>query len=272
LRIDIGARTDVGCVREGNEDNYRVVSDLNLFILSDGIGGEAHGEVASEIAVNAVEEHCHEGARDPSLPLEGEQRADLSERTNRLASAVRRANRLIREAAVADDAMGGMGATIVTTWLDGDKLSLVHVGDSRAYRLRAGVLEQLTRDHSLVSEQVRLGILTPEQAERSEYQTMLIRALGAAENVEVDVAEHVLLPGDCLMLCSDGLSRMLRDDVIARTILNSGKAQNTVDALVELAREVGGHDNITVILIRSEAHTPSLLERISFWWNRKPTA
>jgi len=101
---------------------------------------------------------------------------------------------------------------------------------------------------------------------------MLIRALGAAENVEVDVAEHVLLPGDCVMLCSDGLSRMVRDDVIARTILNSGKAQNTVDALVELAREAGGHDNITVILIRSEAHTPSLLERISFWWNRKPTA
>jgi PPM family protein phosphatase len=232
VRIDIGARTDVGCVREGNEDNYRVVSDLNLFILSDGIGGEAHGEVASEMAVNTVEEHCHEGAQSPSLPLEGERRPNLSDRTNRLASAVRRANRLIHEAAAADQTMRGMGATIVTAWLDGDKLSLAHVGDSRAYRLRAGVLEQLTRDHSLVSEQVRLGILTPEQAERSEYQTMLIRALGAAENVDVDVDEHVLLPGDYVMLCSDGLSRMVRDEMIARTIVNSGNAQNTVDTLV----------------------------------------
>ena len=252
MRIDYGARTDVGCVRELNEDNLRVVPELNLFILSDGIGGAAHGEVASKLAVTTIEEHCRRSLKDPSVPYEGEFRPDLSERTNRLASALRLANSAIHAQASNDPNMRGMGATIVAIWADGDRLSLAHVGDSRAYRLRQNTLEQLTRDHSLVAEQVRLGILTPEQAERSEYQTMLIRALGASETVEVDVDEHLMVDGDAYLLCSDGLSRMISDEKIAEAILESKKAQKTADHLIDLAKQAGGLDNVTAILVRVE--------------------
>jgi len=259
---EIGARTDVGCVRELNEDNFGVVPELSLLVLSDGMGGAAHGEVASRMAVDAVMEHCQKGMDDPSLSFEGEQRSDLSYKTNRLASAIRRANRVIHEAASIDPEFRGMGATIVAVWLDGDKLSLAHVGDSRAYRLRGEMLELLTRDHSLVAEQVRLGLLTQEQADHSEYQTVLIRALGATECVEVDVDEHLLLPGDSVLLCSDGLSRMISDEVIARTIANSDQAQGAADQLIDLAKEAGGVDNITAILLRAKARPQSLLDRI----------
>lgn len=252
MRIDYGSRTDVGCVRELNEDNLRVIPEMNLFILSDGIGGAAHGEVASELAVNTIEEHCRKSASDASLPYEGEFRPDLTDRTNRLASALRLANHAIHQAASADANMRGMGATIVAIWLDGERLSLAHVGDSRAYRLRENTLEQLTRDHSLVAEQVRLGILTPEQAERSEYQTMLIRALGASETVEVDVDEHVVLDGDAYLLCSDGLSRMVPDEKIAATILGTHKPQKATDQLIDFAKEAGGLDNVTAILVRCQ--------------------
>ena len=252
MRIDFGARTDLGRVREINEDNLRVVPELNLFILSDGIGGAAHGEVASEIAVTTIEEHCRTGIKNPSLAYEGEIRPDLTDKTNRLASALRLANHNIHTDASADPDKRGMGATIVAIWMDGDRLSLAHVGDSRAYRLRQREMEQLTRDHSLVAEQVRLGILTPEQAERSEYQTMLIRALGASETVEVDVDEHVMLDGDAYLLCSDGLSRMVPDEKIADTILSVKLAQKAADRLIELANEAGGVDNITAILVRCQ--------------------
>lgn len=252
MRIDFGARTDVGCVRELNEDNLRVIPEMSLFILSDGIGGAAHGEVASELAVTTIEEHCRKAANDPSLPYEGDFRPDLTERTNRLASALRLANHAIYQAASNDPNMRGMGATIVAIWLDGEGLSLAHVGDSRAYRLRQNTMEQLTRDHSLVAEQVRLGILTPEQAEHSEYQTMLIRALGAADTVEVDVDEHVMVDGDAYLLCSDGLSRMIPDDKIAETVLSTKKAQKATDQLIELAKEAGGLDNVTAILVRCQ--------------------
>jgi serine/threonine protein phosphatase PrpC len=252
VRIDYGARTDVGCVRELNEDNLRIVPEMNLFILSDGIGGAAHGEVASELAVTTIEDHCRKSSSDPSLPYEGDFRPDLTERTNRLASALRLANRAIHETAASDANMRGMGATIVAIWLDGERLSLAHVGDSRAYRLREQSFDQLTRDHSLVAEQVRLGILTPEQAERSEYQTMLIRALGASETVEVDVDEHVMVDRDAYLLCSDGLSRMVSDERIAQTIVALKKPQKATDRLIELANEAGGLDNVTAILIRCQ--------------------
>jgi protein phosphatase len=252
VRIDFGARTDLGRVRELNEDNLRVVPEMSLFILSDGIGGAAHGEVASEIAVRTIEEHCRGALSDPSLPYEGDLRPDLAEKTNRLASALRLANRAIHQAASSDTNMRGMGATIVAIWLDGERLSLAHVGDSRAYRLREQALDQLTRDHSLVAEQVRLGILTPEQAEHSEYQTMLIRALGASETVEVDVDEHVMLDGDSYLLCSDGLSRMVPDEKIAQAIVSMKKPQKAADYLIELANEAGGVDNVTAILVRCQ--------------------
>ncbi len=265
MRVDIGARTDVGRVRSNNEDCYRLVPALNLFVLSDGMGGEAHGEVASAMAVETIAVHCLEAANNLSTAFFGEPRADLSEKTNRLASAVHLANRKIHEAALSDPAHRGMGATILAAWLDGHRMSLVHVGDSRAYLLRGGVLEQLTLDHSLVAEQVRRGLITPQQADTSTMQSVLIRALGTRPEVEVDADEQLLLDGDSVLLCSDGLTRMVTDPEIASNLLTHLEAQAAADRLVELANEYGGEDNITVVVLYLRLGSEGLLARLRRW-------
>jgi PPM family protein phosphatase len=265
VRLDIGARTDVGRVRNNNEDSYRLVPALNLFVLSDGMGGETHGEVASALAVESVVAHCLEAANNFSAPFFGELKADLSEKTNRLASAIHLANRKIHEAAVSNAAQRGMGATVLAAWLDGQKLSLAHVGDSRAYLLRAGALEQLTFDHSLVAEQMRRGLITPQEAESSKMQSVLTRALGALEEVEADADEHLLLDGDTLLLCSDGLTRMVTDPEIASTLLTHPAAQAAADRLVALANEYGGEDNTTVVVLRIGIGPDSWFNRLRRW-------
>jgi len=268
LQIEIGARSDVGRVRNNNEDSYRLVPELNLFVLSDGMGGEAHGEVASALAVETVAGHCLEAANNLSTPFFGELRPDLSEKTNRLASAVHLANRKIHGSAHSSPRRRRMGATVLAAWLDGRRLSLVHVGDSRAYLLRSGALEQLTSDHSLVAEQVRQGLLTPQQAEASEMQSVLIRALGTQEEVEVDADEHLLLDGDTLLLCSDGLTRMVTDPEIASTLLTHPAAQAAADRMVALANDYGGEDNITVIVLGVSLGSDGLLSRLRRWSRR----
>jgi len=268
LRIDVSVRSDVGRVRKNNEDSYRVVPQLNLFVLSDGIGGEAHGEIASAIAVETVVAHCLEGEIDPSAPLLGEMRRGPSSKTNRLASAVYLANRKIREWADSNPAHRGMGATILAARIDGHRLSLVHVGDSRAYLLRAGVLEQLTSDHSLVAELARQGSIIDE-ADFSETQSVLSRALGAEEEVEVDADEHTVLEGDVLLLCSDGLTRMVRDAEITHTLLTQ---REPADRLVALANQYGGADNITVVLVRVGCDSGGLVARLCRWAARSPDA
>jgi PPM family protein phosphatase len=248
--MDVGARTDLGRVRENNEDAYRVDAPIGLFVVSDGMGGEAHGEVASALTVETIVEHCQASLSEPSTPLFGEKRPELSARTNRLASAVFLANRRIHEEAARNPAQYGMGATVVAVWADDQRLSISHVGDSRVYLLRGGALEQLTADHSLVAEQVRQGLLTPQQAESSELQNVLTRALGPHEEIGIDADEHILMPGDTLLLCSDGVSRMVTDEEIASTLMTSAGAQGAADRLIDLANENGGVDNSTAIVVR----------------------
>jgi len=265
LRIETGARTDLGRVRRNNEDAYQIEPELNLYVLSDGMGGESHGEVASVLAVHTVVAHCRQAANDPATPTFGEPRPDVSERTNRLASGVHLANRKVFEAAGANSEQKGMGATLVAAWLEGQRLSLAHVGDSRAYLLRAGSLLQLTSDHSLVAEKVRIGILTPQEAEMSELQSVLTRAVGPQADVEVDADEQMLLPGDMLLLCSDGLTRMITDPEIASTLLTTTSAQAAADRLIELANENGGVDNITVIVLRLAAKSENVIRWLKGW-------
>jgi protein phosphatase len=250
LRIDVGARSHVGRVRHNNEDAFRVEPSLNLYVLSDGMGGAGHGEVASAEAVAAVVKHCFESQRNPSRAFPGGARPDLSDRTNHLVSAVVLANRNIFDAASANPILDGMGATIVAVWLHGELMSLVHVGDSRAYLLRTGTLQQLTYDHSLVAEQVRLGILTAQEGSLSTEQSVLTRAVGAERDVEVEADEQVMIAGDTLLLCSDGLTRMVSDYQITTTLKNSRRAQTAADQLVALANQNGGEDNVTVIVVR----------------------
>lgn len=250
LQVDVGARSDIGRARTNNEDCYYVLLEPNLFVVSDGMGGHAKGELASKLAVETVVKHFQEGEGNPAAPFFGEARADLCDRTNRLASAVDLANRKICESAAKHPAQRGMGATVVAALVRDHMLSIVHVGDSRAYLLRAGALEQLTTDHSLVNEHLRLGLMTPQQAESSELQNMLTRAVGAREDLDIDAYEHLLLDGDSVLLCTDGLTRMVSHSEIAKTLMATEDAQVAADRLVELANAHGGKDNVTVVVVR----------------------
>ncbi len=248
MRMKSGGISDVGRVRSNNEDCYRIVPDLGLLVLSDGMGGEAHGEIASALAVETVVKHCMEGENNPALPVFGETQAGWSARTKRLSSAVHLANKKIFESAAQHPEQSGMGATLTAVWVQENSLSLAHVGDSRAYILRTGALQQLTSDHSLVAEQVRRGILTTAQAEESEMQSVLLRALGANPDVEVDAEEQPLFPRDTLLLCSDGLTRMVMEPEIAGALQSEPDPVKAAERLVALANERGGADNITVIV------------------------
>ncbi len=258
--FEVAARTNVGRTRTNNEDNFTVAPELGLFVLSDGMGGEAAGELASKIAVEEILRHMKEVDRDGSLTLLGDANAQFSELTNRLASAVRRSNRVIWEAAQQHASQRGMGATVVAALLRAPVLSMAHVGDSRIYLHRAGELQQLTEDHSLVMEQVRRGLITKEEAERSEMQNILVRALGAEEAVTVEMDEVFLMPGDQILLCSDGLTRMVEDSGIATVLTESSTLQEACDRLVQKANENGGEDNITVVMVRVREAPPK-----GFW-------
>jgi serine/threonine protein phosphatase PrpC len=265
LHIQAGARTDLGRVRKNNEDCYSADSSLQLYVLSDGMGGEAHGEVASQLAVQTILTHCRQAENSRTTPMFGESSPDVSERTNRLVSAIHLANRKVFETAAANPEQKGMGATIVAAWIDAQRLSIAHVGDSRVYLLRAGSMEQLTADHSLVAEKVRVGILTPQEADASEMQSVLTRAVGTNSVVAVDTDEQALLVGDFVLLCSDGLTRMVTDPEIASTLLTSTSAQESADRLVDLANDNGGVDNVTVIVLQVVQKSESVFDRLKIW-------
>lgn len=250
MRIVSGGVSDVGRVRTNNEDCFRIVTPLNLFVLADGMGGEAHGEIASALAVETVVKHCLDAEANPAARVLGETQPNWSANTKRLSTAAHLANKSIFKSAQEHMDQRGMGATLTAAWIDGTKLSLAHVGDSRAYLLRGGNLLQLTRDHSLVAEQVRRGILTIAEAEESEMQSVLLRALGAQPEIEVDAEEHTLFPRDVLLLCSDGLTRVVTEPEIAGVLQAEPDPTRGAEELVALANERGGPDNITVVVVR----------------------
>jgi PPM family protein phosphatase len=253
VQIVSGGVSDVGRVRTNNEDSFRIVEPQNLFILSDGMGGEAHGEVASSMAVETVAKYCaatEEPGEDSGVTLHGTALENWSTQTKRLQNAVYQANFAIYQSAQEHPEQRGMGATLTAGWVNGGKLSLAHVGDSRAYLLRAGGLQQLTSDHSLVAEQVRRGILTPQQAEESDMQSVLLRALGAHPEVDVDVEEVELIARDVLLFCSDGLTRMVTEPEIAGSLQAETDPASAAQKLVDLANERGGLDNVTVLVAR----------------------
>jgi serine/threonine protein phosphatase PrpC len=256
VQIASSGLTDVGRVRTNNEDSFRIVEPLSLFILSDGMGGEAHGEIASAMAVETISEYLAEPKQDSGETLHGEASDNFSLKTKRLKSAVHLANLKIYQSAQKNPEQRGMGATLTVVWVDDAKLSIAHVGDSRAYLLRSGNLQQLTNDHSLVAEQVRRGLITPQQAEESEMQSVLLRALGAHPDVEVDVDEVAVVPNDTLLLCSDGLTRMVTEPEIAGTLQAETNPASAAQKLIELANGNGGLDNVTVIVARFQDETP----------------
>jgi serine/threonine protein phosphatase PrpC len=263
---DFGSRSDAGRVRENNEDSLCLAPELNLFVLSDGMGGQASGEIASRLATETIVAYCREAQVNPSSAMTGCRIAGVSETSNRLASAIRLANRVVHQAAEQSPEQHGMGATVVAIWLADQRMSLAHVGDSRVYRLRGGELDQLTQDHSFVAEQVRRGSMTEQEAATSNLQNVLLRALGVDPEVEVEVDEHILLEGDTILLCSDGLTRELSRAQIAAILGDAEDAQEAAGLLVELANQAGGEDNITTIVVRHAAKPAGALARMGRWF------
>lgn len=266
MAIEFGARSDTGRVRESNEDSFRTAPETNLFVLSDGMGGQASGEVASRLATEAIVAHCREADKNLSLRFVGARIAGVSAASNRLASAIRFANAEVHRAAQQNAAQRGMGATVVAVWFVDERMSLAHVGDSRAYRLRGGEFEQLTSDHSYIAEQVRRGIMTEDEAAKSSLQNVLIRALGIDPEVEVELNEELAMEGDAVLLCSDGLTRELSDAQIATVLSGATDAQAAADRLVDLANQAGGEDNITAIVVRYAPKPAGAFARIGRWF------
>ncbi len=248
LSVEVAGKSDVGCVRQNNEDNFGFDSRCGIYVVCDGMGGQAAGEVASKIAVDTVLDYFRQAHNRGSYPRGGVPVAGLSERAQALGGAIRSANAAIHQAAAQHAVHSGMGCTIVAALVDNDSVSIGHVGDSRLYRVRQGAIEQLTRDHSLVMEQVRRGVLTPQQAQRSEMQNIILRALGPEEHVEVDLEDMTAQAGDLLLLCSDGLTRHVADATILE--LAQGPLSPMAGRLIDAARAGGGSDNITVLLLR----------------------
>jgi len=223
------AVTDPGRRRRRNEDAY--VVQPPLFAVADGMGGAQAGEVAARIAASVLRDSDAERGQDAVVTL------------------IQEANRRVYEAAASDDARAGMGTTITAALVESDTVHIGHVGDSRAYRVRDGVLEQLTEDHSLVAELVRSGKLSPEEADVHPQRSVITRVLGTDPEVDVDTFEVEAQPGDVFMICSDGLTSMVDDDAILAVLGQGGKTlQQRARSLVDAANRGGGEDNITVIL------------------------
>ena len=247
-KIDFAEITDVGRVREHNEDAIGSDPDIGLMVLADGMGGYNAGEVASGIAVQIVSELAAEGAgrenRDEIDPHSGMMRQSIV-----LRDAVYRANKIIFQTAQSQTHCEGMGTTIVACMFYDNKVSVAHVGDSRAYRLREGQFEQLTMDHSLLQELVDRGFYSAEEAQRSTNRNYVTRALGVEPTVEVEVHEYEVLPDDVYLLCSDGLPDMVEDEDIHLTISTFNDSLDVVGKqLIELANDHGGRDNVSVML------------------------
>jgi len=218
--------------------------------VADGMGGHNSGEVASDLATTTISDFARRMLGAKTLPPPAGGTDGLSPRGRQLESLVKAANTMIYEKGRAFPKDAGMGTTVVAALLDAKSLTVAHVGDSRLYLWRRGDLAQLTEDHSLVSEQVRRGQITSAEAARSDLQNILTRALGAEGDVQVDVADHPLLPGDLVLLVTDGLSKMVTDSEVASVIAADTPPQEIVDALIAKARAAGGVDNVTVVAAR----------------------
>ena len=239
MRLSSFAGTDVGRARSGNEDSY--FCGRTVFAVADGLGGHQGGEVASAAAV------------EPLAALDGRELADPGEAAEALAAAIREGNAAILDRAAGDPGLWGMGTTVTAAALAGDHhLQLAHVGDSRAYLLRDGSLDQLTTDHTVVAELVRRGRLTPEQAAIHPERSILTRAVGLDPRVPVDTPDPLELhDGDQVLLCSDGLTEAVDDDQIAELLATTHDGDAACRSLIDAANAAGGPDNITVVLLRA---------------------
>jgi serine/threonine protein phosphatase PrpC len=248
LRLEHSFALDPGRARLNNEDAVLVDANLGAFLLADGMGGYNAGEVASELAVQTMLSHLQGWAARATNAHGLLVSARLA-----MTQAAQEANRAVYEASISKPELAGMGTTLVAALHHGPQLLIGHVGDSRAYRLRQDKLLQLSRDHSLLQEQIDAGLIAPEDARFAAHRNLVTRAVGVEPEVDLEVHEHSLMAGDLLLLCSDGLTDMVTDADIATVLRSNENLQNAAAALVKAANLAGGRDNISVILVRASA-------------------
>lgn len=236
MKVRSCAISDVGRKRQKNEDSYLINDELNLFVVADGMGGHAGGEYASRIAISTIEEQFQQNA---GKDTPGEEV---------LKAAIQDAGSKIIQKAEEDRALRGMGTTVICLHLENKRAVMGHVGDSRGYLFRDGVLEQLTEDHSLVNEQVKSGLITAEEARTHQFKNIITRSVGVTAEVEVDTASRKLKEGDFFLLCSDGLSNLVEMSEMEKE-LRSQEPILAAKAMVDLANKRGGDDNITLVLV-----------------------
>ncbi len=250
-KLEVVNVSDVGCKRPHNEDSTASNEALGVLVLADGMGGYKAGEVASAIAVTGIYNDIKSGLKNSKLKGTDEA-SGLDKHSLLIKNAVNRANSSIYNTAQTDEQCKGMGTTIVTAITYNDRISIAHVGDSRLYRIRGKDFTQITKDHSLVQELIDRGLFSAEEAEQNAPKNLVTRALGIDAKVEIDVIEDELADGDIYLLCSDGLTDMVKDEEIHLTLSKySANLALAADNLVEIAKKYGGKDNISVILARA---------------------
>jgi serine/threonine protein phosphatase PrpC len=265
LQIEAAGRTDVGLVRNNNEDNFGYDIQHGIFVLCDGMGGQAAGELASKIAVDKVLNYFQNVKRHSDSHFTAGRSEGMSQRAKTLATAVQLANQAIHEAAGNNPGQTGMGSTMVALYAEGTQFSIANVGDSRIYLIRGEIIQQLTSDHSLVMEQVRRGLMTIEEAERSDMQNVIVRALGTEESVEADLADHEFMSGDIVLLCSDGLSHYVKESSLLELVRSTSDLDQACAKLIEAAKSRRSDDNITCLLLRAVEHDDSFSARLRSW-------
>jgi PPM family protein phosphatase len=251
LKVVSSGLTDVGRKRNHNEDSYLIDNDLQLYVVADGMGGHAGGGTASRIAVETIDGEIRKAKEKDAAPFSSVAHLQDSSLPEVIRAAVESACLAIFNAAQQDARLAGMGTTVISLLIKDDHAFFAHVGDSRAYLIRGDLIQQISEDHSLVNEQIKAGMITPEEAKHSRYKNIITRSVGFEEDVQVDVMGLVAEPGDTFVLCSDGLANMLEDRELLEVIQNAG-AEQAPQKLVDLANERGGDDNITVIVVQAQ--------------------
>lgn len=257
MPYEFSSALDAGRARSNNEDSVALDETCALAVLADGMGGYNAGEVASSMATSFIRTELGRWLREAGLP------ATDAEVRRAMDICVDNANRAIFNAANSNPQYAGMGTTLVVAVFRDTQLLVGHVGDSRAYRLRGGRLQQITRDHSLLQEQIDAGLITPEQAAFSANKNLVTRAVGVEDTVLLETHVHEVQPGDLYLMCSDGLSDMLADATIAHILLADVTLEQSCQALVDAANDAGGKDNISVILVKAQGGAASAGRS---WW------
>ncbi|MBE7482590.1 MAG: Stp1/IreP family PP2C-type Ser/Thr phosphatase [Polyangiaceae bacterium] len=250
MRIEVAGQTDVGRKRNHNEDNFAIFAEYGLYVVADGMGGHASGEVASKMAVDTLQEFFAATADDPERTWPYKMDRTKGYEENRLVTGIKLCNLRIYEQAQRNAKQRGMGTTLVALFAVEDGIYVAHVGDSRVYRVRDEKIEALTEDHSLLNDYKKMKRLTEEEIANFPHKNVIVRALGMKDTVKVDTRFEAPRAGDTVLLCTDGLSGPVTDEKIQEIVLNAPDLPTATSRLIEAANENGGPDNVTCILAR----------------------